>query len=697
MTDPQLQSAPGTGAVVPPAGITPTARERKYDRQLRLWAASGQHALESSRVLLINTTVPLDGDNGQMYPAGVAGVEALKNLVLPGVGGFTIIDHATVEEEDLGVNFFLEEESFGKNRGAETCRLLRELNPDVDGDWDGRPLPTLLADSSFISSFSLILLTAPVPSQILSQISSIADNLKIPLIYIHCIGFYGAFSLQLPSLYPIIETHPPSDAIQDLRLTNPWPELAHEAKKLQTGEGDLEKPLDELDDYEHGHVPWLLLLLHYLEVWKAERGNGLPPQNFKEKTEFREMVRQAARTHTPEGGEENFDEASAAVLKYVSLYSLPDAIQEIFDLPETKYPTPDSPNFFVIAHALARFVGEKGVLPLPGVLPDMKAKSQGYVRLQKIYKEKALWDTELVDQYVREMEDEWKRPLDYRVPRVEIDAFCKGAAFVRLMRGRKIPVFSEVKDDITNIPESTTAAMTTTMATRTKSMSNRRSDSDISVAADTQSRPTCHDLSDSAESYPGEHKRLKTDLETDNENDTPTASILTPLANLETGSKDSTVEEKGYRTIATIDEMTRSNAMLDIAMEGETYSSVVPIYIALKTLDGIFSSNYARRRSCSASHHYPQIPSDRYAITLRQLYNDLGLKITDEGGELLDRCARTLKEVRRSSEGELHSIAALIGGMVAQEGLKVLTRQYVPINNTVVFDGIKGGSGMMSL
>lgn len=105
----------------PPPLHGPTSKERKYDRQLRLWAASGQAALEDAHVLLVNAG------------AGVVGIEALKNLVLPGIGAFTVLDQATVAEADLGVNFFLEQESLGKSRAQETCRCLRELNPDVDG------------------------------------------------------------------------------------------------------------------------------------------------------------------------------------------------------------------------------------------------------------------------------------------------------------------------------------------------------------------------------------------------------------------------------------------------------------------------------------------------------------------------------------------------------------------------------------
>lgn len=86
-----------------------------------LWGASGQIALENTHILLINSS------------PGVTGVETLKNLVLPGIGQFSILDSAVVTEADLGVNFFLEDESLGKLRADETVRLLEELNPDVKG------------------------------------------------------------------------------------------------------------------------------------------------------------------------------------------------------------------------------------------------------------------------------------------------------------------------------------------------------------------------------------------------------------------------------------------------------------------------------------------------------------------------------------------------------------------------------------
>lgn len=57
----------------PPILQGPTDKEKKYDRQLRLWAANGQQALEGAHVLLVNSG------------SGTVGIETLKNLVLPGM------------------------------------------------------------------------------------------------------------------------------------------------------------------------------------------------------------------------------------------------------------------------------------------------------------------------------------------------------------------------------------------------------------------------------------------------------------------------------------------------------------------------------------------------------------------------------------------------------------------------------------
>ena len=137
---PTMPASATTPPPLQPPSQAPTAKERKYDRQLRLWAASGQQALENAKILLLNSG------------PGVVGVETLKNLILPGIGSFTIVDEALVEEEDLGVNFFLTEDSLGKSRAEECSNLLRELNPEVVGHGIRTVSSSSLLEQSFSNS-----------------------------------------------------------------------------------------------------------------------------------------------------------------------------------------------------------------------------------------------------------------------------------------------------------------------------------------------------------------------------------------------------------------------------------------------------------------------------------------------------------------------------------------------------------------
>jgi amyloid beta precursor protein binding protein 1 len=57
----------------------------------------------------------------------------------------------------------------------------------------------------------------------------------------------------------VVETHP--EDVVDLRLDCPWPEFANLASSIN---------LSEMDDFEHGHVPYVLILLSFLERWKSK-------------------------------------------------------------------------------------------------------------------------------------------------------------------------------------------------------------------------------------------------------------------------------------------------------------------------------------------------------------------------------------------------------------------------------------------
>ncbi|KAL9576014.1 MAG: hypothetical protein Q9212_007465 [Teloschistes hypoglaucus] len=570
-----------TKPMTPPPLQGPTAKEKKYDRQLRLWAASGQQALEEAHILLLNSS------------PGVVGVETLKNLILPGIGNYTIVDEEDVAEEDLGINFFLTDDSLGKPRANETCKYLTELNPDVNGYPVQRSIHTFLEDPHALDKYSLILFIAS-PKQSSKDLNTVSQHClqnSIPLFYIHSIGLFSHFSVQLPDAFPIVDTHPDPVSTQDLRLLQPWPELQ---AFMKTKTSDLEA----LSDHDHSHVPYLILLLHFLEEWKSSH-DGNPPSEYKEKKEFKAFIESKARRNNPEGGEENFDEAAAAVLKSLNKPSLPSGLADIFAEATHRKPQTDPANFWLVAAAISAFHTDSGALPLPGALPDMKAQSHDYIQLQNIYKTKARRDIEEITKRIRTMEMILERETP--VENKEIEAFCKGAAFVKLIRGKQLLL------DLNAIP-------------------------------------------------PDRAKSLADNLLQDDD------------------------------------------------------SCTLPIYIAFLAYDATCADYIASQTQQSHPHPKIQDPQRRHDLSLAflkmhaetvitKIFNAAENRIDNhtQKQEVLERVEPVLGEIARAEGGELHNLSALLGGMVAQEVIKVVTKQYVPVDNTCVFDGIASRSGVFRI
>lgn len=61
------------------------------------------------------------------------------------------------------------------------------------------------------------------------------------------------------------------------------------------------------------------------------------------------------------------------------------------------------------------------------------------------------------------------------------------------------------------------------------------------------------------------------------------------------------------------------------------------------------------------------------------------------------RVLQVAEEVARARGGELHNISAITGGMVSQEVIKIITKQYIPIDNTCIFDGITSRTQVLRL
>ena len=93
--------------------------------------------------------------------------------------------------------------------------------------------------------------------------------------------------------------------------------------------------LESLSAHEHGHIPYLLLLLYYLQKWKSSHAGRLP-SGFPEKRAFRELVDKAMRRDNPEGAEENFEEAVKAVNKSLNPPEISSGLRDIFDSEDCK-------------------------------------------------------------------------------------------------------------------------------------------------------------------------------------------------------------------------------------------------------------------------------------------------------------------------------------------------------------------------
>ena len=86
---------------------------------MHIYIGHGQKAIETAHICVL-------GSNG-------VAAEVLKNLVLPNVGEFTVVDDANVTAQDCGNNFFVTQDDIGKSRSETVTKWLLEMNPDVKG------------------------------------------------------------------------------------------------------------------------------------------------------------------------------------------------------------------------------------------------------------------------------------------------------------------------------------------------------------------------------------------------------------------------------------------------------------------------------------------------------------------------------------------------------------------------------------
>ncbi|KAJ2579620.1 hypothetical protein GGH95_003011, partial [Coemansia sp. RSA 1836] len=101
-------------------------------------------------------------------------------------------------------------------------------------------------------------------------------------------------------------------------------------------------------------------------------------------------------------------------------------------------------KFWLLVRALRAYVHSdyaRGMLPLNGSIPDMKADTKGYIALQRIYKQKAAEDVAQFATHVSRGLTDAGLPADY-ISSDEIAVFCRNASNLRLLR------FTSLHDEI---------------------------------------------------------------------------------------------------------------------------------------------------------------------------------------------------------------------------------------------------------
>ncbi|EIW72572.1 hypothetical protein TREMEDRAFT_58742 [Tremella mesenterica DSM 1558] len=407
----------------------PDAKTRRYDRQLRLWASSGQKSLEQARILLVG--------------CDAAGCQALKNLVLPGISHFTILSSNVTTSQDVATNFFLHPTSIGRPIAFEAVRHLRELNPAVEGESNVND-PTILLETNpeFFLSFTLII-TSNLPPSLELQIADLLWSASgpvggpdIPLIGIRSSGFIGRVEIQLRE-HCIVDTHPETN--HTLRIDQPFPALEEYAVNLD---------IDGMDSMDYSHIPWVVLLVRFASQWKKDHGGKLP-SNDEEKTAFKQLLKSGKR----KGDEENFDEALTQVYRVWNKSDVPSEIKALMEDGFIKNISVNSKNLHILLNTLSQYLLTPPHLPpLSPTLPDMHSSTTSYIVLQNLFKRQHQSDLQLFRQTLSSTLEKIGLPED-AIPDEEVEGFVRNIGGVGIVKGSFLRERRELKGLIVSIIE----------------------------------------------------------------------------------------------------------------------------------------------------------------------------------------------------------------------------------------------------
>lgn len=328
----------------------------------------------------------------------------------------TVVDNRKVEASDLGNNFFVTADSLGQPRAKVVLENLLELNPFVQGNYLETDPATLVQQPEQLKQYTLII-ASQLPEAQLVPLAAFCEANAIPLVAVRAYGLYGYLRV-CAGEHCIVETKQ-DNVVEDLRLFNPWPELVEFANSFQ---------LEALSDQQHAHVPYVVLLIQFLNRWRREH-NGTVPELRADKELFKAHLKKAMRRQD----EENFEEAIKNAHRAFAPVRLSSELRQLLEADPTPEQLARPGSFWILVAALRAFMANEGagLLPLSGALPDMASDTETYIRLQGLYADKAARDQTALAQHARAIAERLGRPAPSEF---ELRQFCRNAQLLQVQR-----------------------------------------------------------------------------------------------------------------------------------------------------------------------------------------------------------------------------------------------------------------------
>ncbi len=171
------------------------AEVTRYSQQIALmeWGREAQEKLKSSRVLLAG--------------AGALGSAVALHLLANGVGALRLVDHSRISLADLNATILYRERDLGKNKSTVAERRLKELNPFVTVEGQGKIISE--HNVNRLASGCQLIIDAMQEQPAADFLNMTAVRHRLPLIHASVGEMDGLLTTFWPGQGPCLSCYPP--------------------------------------------------------------------------------------------------------------------------------------------------------------------------------------------------------------------------------------------------------------------------------------------------------------------------------------------------------------------------------------------------------------------------------------------------------------------------------------------------------